>query len=93
MHHTHIPKLEELDIRSDYGYENNPGVSKTFLKTGILDRGHEMVLDTAHFYLGDHDCRELERFLKNHTAGSRPFTWRTLPIQKTVLHSEKERWT
>lgn len=66
MHHTHIPKLEELDIRSDYGYENNPGVSKTFLETGILNRGHEMVLDTAHFYLGDHDPGDLEEFLENH---------------------------
>lgn len=66
LHHTHIPKLEELDIVADYGYENNPGVSRTFLKNGILDRGHDMVLDTAHFYLGDHDYTDLESFLESH---------------------------
>ena len=63
MHHTHIPKLEELEIQSDYGYENNPGVSSTFLEKSILDRGHEMVLDTAHFYLGDHSPEDMGNFL------------------------------
>jgi len=51
MHHTHIPDLEKLEIESNYGYENNPGVSKTFLENAIIKQGHELVLDTAHFTL------------------------------------------
>lgn len=63
LHHTHIPELEKLDIESDYGYENNPGVSKVFLENAIIDQGHDMVLDTAHFYLGDHTSKDLKNFL------------------------------
>jgi sugar phosphate isomerase/epimerase len=64
MHHTHIPELEKLEIESDYGYENNPGAAKTFIQNAILDKNHEMVLDTAHFYLGDHTPEDMEKFLK-----------------------------
>lgn len=63
MHHTHIPDLERLEIESKYGYENNPGVSKTFLQNAIIDQGHDLVLDTAHFYLGDHTPADLKEFL------------------------------
>jgi len=64
MHHTHIPDLEKLEIESNYGYENNPGVSKTFLENTIIKQGHELVLDTAHFYLGDHTTSEMKQFLE-----------------------------
>jgi sugar phosphate isomerase/epimerase len=64
MHHTHIPDLEKLEIESNYGYENNPGVSKTFLENAIIKQGHELVLDTAHFYLGDHTTSEMKQFLE-----------------------------
>lgn len=64
MHHTHIPNLEKLEIESEYGYENNPGVSTTFLENAIIDSGYEMVLDTAHFYLGDHTPEETKKFLE-----------------------------
>lgn len=64
LHHTHIPQLEKLDIESDYGYENNPGASKTILQNAILDRDRDLVLDTAHFYLGDHSSEHFESFLE-----------------------------
>lgn len=66
FHHTHIPKLEQLEINSDYGYENNPGVAQTFLENGIIRKDHELVLDTAHFYLGDHNYTDLDSFLRRH---------------------------
>jgi len=55
IHHTHIPMLEELDIKSDYGYENNPGCSLRHVEENILKQGHDMVLDTAHFYMAEED--------------------------------------
>ena len=55
IHHTHIPLLEELDIKSDYGYENNPGCSLRHVEENILKKGHEMILDTAHFYMAEED--------------------------------------
>jgi len=64
LHHTHIPELEKLNIKSSYGYENNPGVSKTFLEKGIVEQGHELVLDTAHFFLGDHSSEDFRSFLE-----------------------------
>lgn len=68
LHHTHIPELENLDIGSEYGYENNPGASQTFLQNAILDEDHDMVLDTAHFYLGDHTPDDMKSFLKHNIA-------------------------
>jgi len=65
MHHTHIPNLERLEIKSEYGYENNPGASKVFLENSIINQGHDMVLDTAHFYLGDHTLDNLKKFLEH----------------------------
>ena len=51
FHHTHITQLEELDIKSEYGYENNPGISKTHLEEMILKKDHELVIDTAHYFM------------------------------------------
>lgn len=53
LHHTHIPKIEEMSINSNYGYENNPGISRSYLENCILKEGHEMVLDTAHLFMGE----------------------------------------
>jgi len=64
LHHTHIPELENLEIKSEYGYENNPGASKNILQNAIINEGYELVLDTAHFYLGDHSPKDLEKFLE-----------------------------
>lgn len=67
IHHTHIPKLEKLDIKSDYGYENNPGISRSYLENCILHKEHQMVLDTAHMFMGEEDFYEqLEYVLKNY---------------------------
>lgn len=50
LQHFHVPVLESYDFAADYGYENNPGASLFHLRNTILDRGHELVLDTAHLY-------------------------------------------
>lgn len=64
LHHTHIPELEKLDINSNYGYENNPGVSRYALENLILGRGHNIVLDTAHLYIAEKDFQSsLEKLL------------------------------
>lgn len=65
IHHTHIPELEALSIESDYGYENNPGAAQTYLQNSIIAEGYDMVLDTAHFYLGDHTAEDMKEFLED----------------------------
>ena len=65
LHHTHIPRIEEMDIKSNYGYENNPGISRSYLENCILKKGHEMVLDTAHLFMAEEDFyEELEHILE-----------------------------
>ena len=67
MHHAHIPQLEELKIKSDYGYENNPGASKAHLKANILEKDYQMVLDTAHFFMAEENyLTEIEGLLNNY---------------------------
>ncbi|SFG73450.1 Sugar phosphate isomerase/epimerase [Halopelagius inordinatus] len=53
--HMHIPELERLAFESEYGYENNPGISPRHVESVIIDQGHELVLDTAHLYMADED--------------------------------------
>ncbi len=54
MHQVHIPQIEEeLDLVSNYGYENQPGSSKISLENIILNKEHDLVLDTAHFFISD----------------------------------------
>lgn len=60
VHHITIPELEELDISGEYGYENNPGASPEHLEAMILEKGHDLVLDTAHLYMSSS-----ERFEEN----------------------------
>lgn len=81
LHHTHIPELEKLEIDAEYGYENNPGVSKVYLEKAIIDRGLEMVLDTAHFFLGDHSPEDLKEFLDSYKD------------QISVIHLCDSSWT
>lgn len=69
IHHTHIPQLEELDIQSQYGYENNPGNSSLHLEENILKQGYDMVLDTAHLYMGEKNYVEkTEHFLNEYSS-------------------------
>ncbi len=51
IQHVHIPELEQLSFSSVYGYENNPGASKDHLENSILDHDHQLVFDTAHFFI------------------------------------------
>ena len=51
--HGCIPEIEKLGLRSDYGYENNPGISLHYLEKAILEQGHELVLDIAHMYMAN----------------------------------------
>jgi len=51
--HTHTTALENLGFQSDYGYENNPGVSVRHIQNMILDRGYDFVLDTAHLFMAE----------------------------------------
>jgi sugar phosphate isomerase/epimerase len=67
--HTFIEDLEELKFQSDYGYENNPGVSERHIRSMILDQGHEFVLDTAHLYMAESDyITKVKQFLKRDKA-------------------------
>lgn len=63
LHHVHIPELEKLDIKSDYGYENNPGISVRAIESLVLRRGHKLVLDTAHLFMAEENYIEKIRYL------------------------------
>lgn len=58
FHHVHIPDLEEIGFNERYGYENNPGNSLHHLKKTIINQGHCMVLDTAHFFMSTENFQE-----------------------------------
>ncbi|WP_254271968.1 sugar phosphate isomerase/epimerase family protein [Haloarcula marina] len=53
--HTHVERLEAYDFSAPYGYENNPGASVFHLQNLVLDRGHDLVLDTAHLFMSQPD--------------------------------------
>lgn len=55
LQHTRIPDVEALDLRADRAYENNPGASVRHLTAAIVDRGHDLVVDTAHLYMAHED--------------------------------------
>jgi len=57
--HTFTPELEALDFRSEHGYEHNPGISERHIRSTVLDRDHELVLDTAHLYMAERDYRSV----------------------------------
>ncbi len=63
MQHTGIPKTEEIDIESEYGYENNPGNSVRHLEAMILEKGHNLVLDVAHLFMAEEDYIERTEYL------------------------------
>lgn len=70
LHHVHIDRvLEKYGFKSDYGYENNPGMSIPHLEKMILKPGHQMVLDTAHLYMSSQKNFQdnLDYFLNNHS--------------------------
>lgn len=67
MHHVHIPEMEELELESPMGYENNPGSSMRVLESTILEPGHDLVLDTAHLYIAEENyLSHVERLLDDH---------------------------
>jgi len=51
--HTHTALLDSYGFTVPYGYENNPGMSVHSLRNLLLDRGHDLVLDTAHLYMAE----------------------------------------
>lgn len=69
LHHVNIPELEEkTDIDAVYGYENNPGISTFAIENLILDRGHQLVLDTAHLFIGEEEFQSaFKHLLDNHS--------------------------
>lgn len=63
--HTHIPALESYDFDAPYGYENNPGASAFHLRNLVVERGHDLVLDTAHLYAAEPSYLDtVERLLR-----------------------------
>lgn len=67
LHHTHIDELESIGFEATYGYENIPGVSRYHLENTVFSRGHRLILDTAHLFLGESKfLREFERILREH---------------------------
>ncbi|WP_313692163.1 sugar phosphate isomerase/epimerase family protein [Halorarum halobium] len=62
----HVPELAALDL-SRFGFENNPGTSVRHLEATVLDRGHDLVLDTAHLYMAHADyVARTESLLETH---------------------------
>ncbi|WP_380676307.1 sugar phosphate isomerase/epimerase family protein [Salinigranum sp. GCM10025319] len=53
LHHTHIDELESIGFDAAYGYENIPGASRYHVTNAILDRGHDLILDTAHLFMAE----------------------------------------
>ncbi|EMA21086.1 sugar phosphate isomerase/epimerase family protein [Haloarcula amylolytica] len=51
--HTHTTLLDSYDFAAPCGYENNPGASQFSLANLLLDRGHDLVLDTAHLFMSE----------------------------------------
>lgn len=68
VHHYNIPDLEKMDVVADYGYENNPGISAFAIENLILGRGHKLVLDTAHLFIGEEDFDHALKHFVNHRA-------------------------
>jgi sugar phosphate isomerase/epimerase len=69
--HSSIPEAEEkFDLEQPYGYENNPGVSLRGIQNLILGREHELVLDTAHLFIGEENVSELTRRLNEENSES-----------------------
>ena len=62
LHHTHIEEMEAMDFDAQYGYENIPGASQFHLENAILERGLDLILDTAHLYIAE---REYQRALED----------------------------
>lgn len=52
LHHSHIPEIEQFNF-PQLSLENNPGASKRHLESMILERDHELVLDTAHLFMAE----------------------------------------
>lgn len=70
LQHTHVPRLEALDLRGAVAFENNPGASVRHLEATILDPGHDLVVDTAHLYMAHDDYVDRLRALLDR-AGDR----------------------
>jgi sugar phosphate isomerase/epimerase len=64
VNHVDTADVEELDLRSPYGYENKTGVSARHLRHMVLRPGHDLVLDVAHLFMAEREYRqELESLL------------------------------
>ncbi|MFB6209301.1 MAG: sugar phosphate isomerase/epimerase family protein [Candidatus Nanohaloarchaea archaeon] len=64
LHHVNIPFVEEnIEFESDYGYENNPGISVRAIESLIVERGYSLVLDTAHLFMAVEDYLEKMRYI------------------------------
>lgn len=53
--HTHVDVLAGYDFEAPHGYENNPGATPFHLRNLLLNRGHDLVLDTAHLFMSQPD--------------------------------------
>jgi len=58
LQHTRVPTVEALGLSADRAYENNPGASVRHLEATILDRGLDLVVDTAHLYMAHESYRD-----------------------------------
>lgn len=67
LHHTHIEELEAMEFGAPYGYENIPGASRFHLENAVLKQGFDLVLDTAHLYMAEHEYhRSFELLLRRY---------------------------
>ena len=68
INHVDTADVEQLTLRSPYGYENKTGVSSRHLRHMILRPGHDLVLDVAHLFMAEHEYRqELESLLMEYS--------------------------
>ncbi|MBC5793260.1 MAG: sugar phosphate isomerase/epimerase [Nanohaloarchaea archaeon] len=61
--HSEYEQVEELDFKSEHGYENQPGASIRCLENCVLNRDHELVLDVAHLYIAEENYLERTKYL------------------------------
>ncbi|WP_342210793.1 sugar phosphate isomerase/epimerase family protein [Halorhabdus rudnickae] len=65
--HVFAPDVEAIGFSAPHGHENNTGASVLHLEEMILDRGTDLVLDTAHLYTAEREYQSaLEHLLTSY---------------------------
>jgi len=68
IHSQHILNIkssliEDIGLKSEHGYENNPGTSLHCIHNSVLKRSQEFVLDSAHLYIAENNYLKALKYL------------------------------